>query len=162
MTISTGDTLPGATLYRMGEGGPEAVEMSDLAGSGKVVIFGLPAAFSGTCSNSHVPSFIGSMGKLKDKGVDEVICVSVNDAFTMGAWDESLGASKAGIHMLGDASGGFTKAVGMDFDAPAIGFFGRSKRYSMLVEDGVVKAVNIEENPGACEISGGEAILDSL
>src|SRR5690606_12621297 len=119
-------------------------------------------AYTGTCSTAHVPSFMRVREKLAEKGVDEVICVSVNDAFVMKAWGEATGASAAGITMLADADSSFTKALGLEFSVPAIGFFDRSKRYSLYAEDGVVKQLNLEESPGTCEISGGEALLEQL
>jgi len=162
MTISIGDKLPGATLYQMGAEGPETTDLAPRLAGRKVVIFGLPGAYTGTCSTAHVPSFVRNMDAIKSKGVDEVICLSVNDPFVMGAWGEATGATEAGISMLGDASADFTKAIGMDFDAPPAGLFARSKRYSMIVEDGTVTQLNEEPAPGQCDISGGETVLDQL
>jgi peroxiredoxin len=161
MTIAEGSTLPAATLLKIGEAGPEAVPLADKLKGRKVVIFGLPGAYTGTCSTAHVPSFIRTAKKLADKGVDEIICVSVNDPHVMKAWGETTGATSAGITMLGDADSSFTKAIGMDFDAPAAGFHARSKRYSLLAEDGVVKIFNPEVSRG-CEISAGEHLLSQL
>ena len=160
--LTKGATLPEATLLRMGAEGAEEVSLASLLKGRKVVIFGLPGAYTGTCTSAHVPSFMRVRGKLAEKGVDEVICVSVNDAFVMKAWGEATGAAAAGITMLGDADSSFTKAIGMAFSAPAIGFFDRSKRYSLYAEDGVVKQLNLEESPGACEISAGETLLGQL
>lgn len=162
MTISTGDTLPDATVLRMGAKGPEAVQMADLMKGRKVVIFGLPGAFTGTCSTAHVPSFMRTMDGFKGKGVDEVICLSVNDPFVMAAWSKDTGAGDAGITMLGDAESAFTTAIGMEFTAPPVGLVSRSKRYSLLAEDGVVKILNEEGSPGECEISAGETLLAAL
>ncbi|GHC55585.1 peroxiredoxin [Neogemmobacter tilapiae] len=162
MTISVGDKLPGANLLRMGENGPEAVALADRLAGKKVVIFGLPGAYTGTCTTAHVPSFMRNKDKLAAKGVDEVICVSVNDPFVMKAWGESTGATAAGISMLGDADGSFTKAIGLNFDAPPAGLIGRSKRYALMADNGVVKVLNLEESPGVCDISGGEAMLDAI
>jgi len=162
MSITVGDRLPEATLGRMGEKGPETLALSDLTNGRKVVFFAVPAAFSRTCDTAHVPSFIRVKDALASKGVDQIICVSVNDYFVMDAWAKSTGAEAAGITMLADADGAFTRAVGMNFDAPPVGFYGRSKRYAMLVEDGVVKVLNIEESPGTCELSGGEAMLGAI
>jgi len=162
MTISTGDKLPDAKLFQFGAAGPEAVSMADKLAGRKVVIFGLPGAYTGTCSTAHVPSFIRTKGQFDGKGVDEIICISVNDPFVMKAWGEATGASAAGITMLGDAMSEFTKAIGMDFDAPPAGLVGRSKRYAMLVEDGVVKVLNQEANNGECSVSAGEGLLDSM
>lgn len=160
--ISTGDTLPDATLTQMGAEGPEEVRISDKTKGRKVVIFAVPGAYTGTCTTAHVPSFIRTKDQFDAKGVDEVICISVNDPFVMHAWGESTGATAAGLTMLGDATSEFTKALGMDFDAPPVGLIARSKRYAMLVEDGKVVALNLEENPGVCEVSAGEALLDAI
>jgi peroxiredoxin len=162
MTISVGSKLPAATLQQFGANGPEAVDLAAKLAGRKVVIFGLPGAYTGTCTTAHVPSFIRTREKLAAKGVDEVICLSVNDAFVMKAWGDSTGAAAAGITMLGDVDAGFTKAIGMNFSVPAIGFFDRSKRYALYAEDGVVKVLHAEENPGQCDISGGEAMLAAI
>jgi len=162
MTITTGERLPAAKLMVVGAKGPEPVELEAKLKGRKVVIFAVPGAFTPTCHSAHVPSFLRVKDKLAAKGVDEVICVAVNDPWVMQAWGEATGASAGGITMLSDASGAFTKAIGMDFDAPPVGFSGRSKRYAMLVEDGVVKVFNIEQASGTCELSGGEAMLDAL
>ena len=162
MTISQGVTLPDATLYQMGAEGPEAVALSSLTKGRKVVIFALPGAYTGTCTTAHVPSFIRTRDQFAAKGVDDVICISVNDPFVMGAWGESTGATHAGIKMLGDSAAEFTKAIGMDFTAPPAGLIDRSKRFSMLVDDGVVTILNEEGSPGECEISAGETLLDQM
>lgn len=162
MSISVGSNLPDATLLQMGENGPEGVSLAAKLKDRKVVIFGLPGAYTGTCTTAHVPSFIRTMDKLATKGVDEVICVSVNDPFVMQAWGASTGAAAAGITMLGDGDAGFTKAIGMEFTVPAIGFHDRSKRYALYADNGVVKVLHIDENAGVCELSGGEAMLDAI
>ena len=162
MTISVGAKLPDASLQVMGANGPEAVSLASKLAGRNVVIFGLPGAYTGTCTTAHVPSFIRTKEKLAAKGVDEVICLSVNDAFVMKAWGDSTGATAAGITMLGDVDAGFTKAIGMNFSVPAIGFFDRSKRYALYAVDGVVKVLHAEENAGQCEISGGEAMLAAI
>jgi peroxiredoxin len=107
-----------------------------------------------------VPSFIRTKDGFAGKGVDEIICISVNDPFVMQAWGEQTGATEAGITMLGDADASFTKAMGMDFSAPPVGLIDRSKRYAMIVEDGIVKAMGVEDNPGVCDASAGEALLE--
>ncbi|MGR3465910.1 redoxin family protein [Limimaricola sp.] len=162
MTISVGDRLPRATLLRLGENGPEPVAMDEFVQGRRVVIFGLPGAYTGTCSTAHVPSFMRSMGPLGDKGVDAVICVSVNDPFVMRAWGESTGAADAGITFLADASSEFTSAMGMEFTNAERGFIRRSKRYALMAEDGVVRVLHEEEGPGMCEISGGESMVAAL
>ncbi len=160
--ISTGDMLPDATLIQMGADGPGEVRISEKTKGRKVVIFAVPGAFTGTCTTAHVPSFMRTKGQFDAKGVDEIICISVNDPFVMGAWGESTGATAAGLTMLADAASEFTKAIDMDFDAPPVGLLARSKRYAMLVDDGKVIALNIEENPGVCEISAGEGLLETF
>jgi peroxiredoxin len=162
LTIAVGSALPAATLLQMGANGPEAVDLAARLKGRKVVIFGLPGAYTGTCTTAHVPSFIRTAPKFAEKGVDEIICVSVNDPFVMKAWGESTGAAAAGLTLLGDADASFTKAIGMDFTVPGIGFFARSKRYALLAEDGVVKVLNLEESPGQCEISAGETLLAQI
>lgn len=162
MTITTGDTLPDATLLFMGADGPASVTMAEKVKGRKVVIFGLPGAYTGVCTTAHVPSFMRTAEAFKAKGVDEIICVSVNDPFVMQAWGASTGATDAGLTLLGDAESEFTKAIGMNFSAGPVGFVERSKRYAMLVEDGVVKVLNAEDSPGECEISAGETLLDQM
>lgn len=162
MTITTGDTVPNATLLRIGEAGPEQVVLADRLKGRKVVIFGLPGAYTGTCSTAHVPSFIATIDDFKAKGVDEVICLAVNDPFVMQAWGDVTGATAAGITMLADADSAFTLAAGMEFSAPPVGFANRSKRYAMLVDDGVVSILNAEASPGECEISAGQTLLAAM
>jgi cytochrome c peroxidase len=162
MAIATGDKLPEATLVQMGAEGPEPVSLSDKLSARKVVIFAVPGAFTPTCHSAHVPSFVRTKAAFADKGVDEILCVSVNDPFVMKAWGEATGASEAGITMLADPESAFTTAIGMNFDAPPVGLMARSKRYAMLVEDGVVRVLHAEENPGVCETSGGEALLEAI
>ena len=162
MTIAQGDRLPEATLVKMGPDGPETVDLAKHAAGKTLVVFAVPGAFTPTCHSAHVPSFIRTKDGFSEKGVDEIICVSVNDPFVLKAWGESTGATEAGITMLGDAQSAFTKAIGMDFDTPPAGLIGRSKRYAMIVEDGVVTRLHVEESPGVCEISGGEALLAEL
>ncbi|WP_170479530.1 peroxiredoxin [Ruegeria arenilitoris] len=160
--ISTGNVLPEATLIQMGSEGPEKVSVSDKTKGRKVVIFAVPGAFTGTCTTAHVPSFIRTKSQFDAKGVDEIICLSVNDPFVMNAWGESTGATEAGITMVSDAGSEFTKAIGMNFDAPPVGLIARSKRYAMLVDDGKVVALNLEESPGTCETSAGEGLLEVI
>lgn len=160
--ISVGDTLPDATLLKMGAEGPAPVQIQDKVKGRKVVIFAVPGAFTPTCHSAHVPSFVRTKTEFDAKGVDEVICVSVNDPFVMDVWGDASGASEAGITMLADPLSEFTRAIGMQFDAPVVGLMGRSKRYAMVVEDGMVTHLNLEDDPGACDVSAGEAILKEL
>ena len=160
MAISVGGRLPDATFLRLGAEGPEQVTLADVTKGRKLVIFAVPGAFTRTCSAAHLPSFVRTADGFKEKGVDEIICISVNDPFVLNAWADGAGAQA--ITMLADAEGGFTKAIGMDFNAPPVGLIGRSKRYSMLVEDGVVTQLNAEDSPGECDISAGETLLATL
>jgi len=164
MTIKVGDTLPEATLNEFieveGNGcsiGPNAFKVSDLVRGKKILVFGLPGAYTPTCSAQHVPGYLKQHDALKAKGVDEIWCVSVNDAFVMGAWgrDQQCGGK---IRMMADGSGEFTKALGLELDLSARGMGVRSKRYAMLVEDGVVRSLDVEA-PGKFEVSGAEAML---
>jgi len=167
MTIKVGDRLPDATLSEFidveTEGctlGPNTFKVSDLTRGKKIAIFGLPGAYTPTCSAKHVPGYIAHADALKAKGVDEIWCVSVNDAFVMGAWGREQKATGT-VRMMGDGSAEFTKALGMEFDLTARGMGVRSQRYSMLVEDGVVKQLNLEA-PGKFEVSNAETLLGQL
>ncbi|MEM6938526.1 MAG: peroxiredoxin [Pseudomonadota bacterium] len=162
MTITTGETLPDATLVHMGAEGPEPVQLSEKLKGRKVVLFAVPGAYTPTCHSAHVPSFIRTKDQFDAKGVHEVICIACNDPFVMKSWGEATGAAGAGITMLADAQSEFTKAIGMDFDAPPVGLLARSKRYAMLVDDGKVTLLQTEENPGVCEVSAGEALLANM
>lgn len=162
MAISQGDTLPDATLSFMGDEGPATVQLSEKAKGRKIVVFALPGAFTGTCTTAHVPSFIRTKDDFAAKGVDEIICLSVNDPFVMGAWGESTGATAAGITMLGDPEAAFTKAMGREFSAPPAGLVDRSKRYAMVVEDGKITLLQEDESPGVCDVSGGEGLLSAM
>jgi peroxiredoxin len=167
MTIKVGDTLPAGTLSEFieveGNGcsvGPNTFKVEDLTRGKKVVIFGLPGAFTPTCSAKHVPSYLANYDKLKTKGVDDILCVSVNDAFVMGAWarDQKAGGK---VRMMGDGSADYTKALGLVLDLTPKGMGVRCQRFSMLVDNGVVKTLNIEA-PGKYEVSGGETMLTQL
>ncbi len=162
MRLAEGDRLPQARLQKIGAKGVEQVDLEAVLAGRKVVIFGLPGAYTGTCSKAHVPSFIRTKGGFDAKGVDEIICVSVNDAYVMRAWGEVTGATAAGITMLGDPESAFTLAIGMEFSTPDSGFINRSKRYAMYVEDGVVKVLHREKGTGVCDLSGGESMLEAI
>lgn len=159
--IAVGDRLPEATLLSVHADDGKKVALAEKLKGRKVVIFGLPGAFTSTCSTTHVPSFMRTAKALADKGVDEIICLSVNDPFVMDAWGKATGAIAAGITMLADADGSFTKAIGKAYDWVPDGFYGRSRRYSMLVEDGVVTRYFPEDKPG-CNISAGEHMLSEI
>ena len=159
MTISEGGRLPDARLVHMGAKGPETVDINDYVKGRKVIIFGLPGAFTSTCSAIHLPSFMATADEFSEKGVDEIICVSVNDPFVMKAWGDATGAIEAGITMLADPDASFTKGIGMNFTVEAIGFFDRSNRYAAIVEDGIVSHVNIDA-PNTCDITTGQRLLE--
>ena len=160
MTIHVGDKVPSATLMEMQDGGPKPVKTDDLFAGKKVVVFALPGAFTPTCSAKHVPGFVQNFDALKAKGVDAIACVSVNDAFVMGAWGKDQNAGGK-VHMLADGNGDFTRAVGLEMDGTKFGMGKRSQRFSMLVVDGTVKELNVEE-PGAFNVSTAEHILKQL
>ncbi|MEM9247339.1 MAG: peroxiredoxin [Pseudomonadota bacterium] len=162
MGLETGQKLPDAQLLTMGADGPETVSLADKLAGRKVVIFGLPGAYTGVCSTAHVPSFIRTADGFAAKGVEEIICLSVNDPFVLQAWGESTGATAAGLTLLGDADGSFTKAIGMDFTAPPAGLIGRSTRYALVAEDGVVTVVQADASPGVCDLSSGESLLEAI
>ena len=162
MTIKTGDSLPDSELLRLGDSGPEKVRLTELTAGRKVAIFGVPGAYTPTCSNEHVPSFVENKNKLSEGGIEDVICVSVNDPFVMKAWGDATGAGDAGIIMLADADASFTKSAGLEFTIADAGFYDRASRFSMIVDDGVVAAINVEESPGACGITRGDSLLDQI
>ena len=160
MTIKVGDKVPSALLMEMKGGTPQPVKTDEFFAGKKVAVFALPGAFTPTCSAKHLPSFIQHADELKAKGVDAIACISVNDAFVMGAWGEQQKADGK-VAMLADGNGDFTKAVGLEMDGSKFGMGKRSQRYSMLVDDGVVKSLNVEE-PGAFSISSAEHMLKQL
>ena len=160
MTIKVGDKLPEATLTTMTAEGPQPTSVGDLFGGRKVVLFAVPGAFTPTCHKNHLPGFVTNADAIRAKGVDMIVCLSVNDAFVMDAWGKATGAEGV-LTMAADGNGEFTKALGLEMDASGFGMGTRSKRYSMLVDDGVVKAINLEPAGGA-EVSGAENILSQL
>ncbi|MBX6327517.1 MAG: peroxiredoxin [Pseudolabrys sp.] len=161
MPIKVGDRLPAAKFRVMTAEGPAWKTTDDIFKGRKVALFAVPGAFTPTCNNLHLPSFLNNIDALKAKGVQAVAVTGVNDVFVMDAWRK---ASNAGdkIEFLADGNGEFAKAIDMAFDGSGNGLGLRSKRYSMLVEDGVVKKLNVEDAPGKCEISSGQALLAQL
>ena len=160
MQISVGDTIPSATFVRMGAEGPEQIALKDITTGKKVIIFGLPGAYTGVCSTAHVPSFIAAMDDLKAKGVDEVICVSVNDPFVMGAWSQDQNVDDR-VMMVADGSAAFTKATGLGLDLTERGLGLRCQRFSMVVVDGVVQSLHIDP-AGSFEDTSAEKMLGEL
>jgi glutaredoxin/glutathione-dependent peroxiredoxin len=160
MTIKPGDRIPSATLMQMKGGAPQPVKTDDLFRGKKIALFALPGAFTPTCSAKHLPGYLQHADDLRNKGVDAIACVSVNDAFVMGAWGESQNAGDR-VMMLADGNGDFTRALGLEMDATKYAMGKRSQRFSMLVDDGVVKTLNVED-PGAFSVSSAEHMLQQL
>ncbi len=159
MTISVGDRIPDVTLVKTTENGPEKVQAGDYFKGKKVALFSVPGAFTPTCSARHLPGYVEKAQDLKSKGVDEIACTAVNDAFVMGAWNENAGSED--ITMLADGNGEFAEAVGLTMDGSGFGLGKRGQRYSMIVEDGVVKELNVEQ-PGDFSVSSAEHMLGQL
>jgi len=160
MAIQVGDKVPAVNLRVLTAEGPKEVTSDELFAGKKVALFAVPGAFTPTCSQRHLPGYVDKAAQLKAKGVDTIACVSVNDAFVMGAWgkDQNCGDK---VMMLADGSGDFTRAVGLELDATRNGLGKRSQRYSMLVDNGVVKALNVEA-PGKFEVSDADTMLKAL
>ncbi len=160
MTIAVGDKIPDVKVQVPGTNGPEAAQTADLLGTGTVVLFGLPGAFTPTCSDHHLPGFVIRAEDLKDKGVDRIYCVSVNDAFVMGAWGQA-NEVEGKVGLIADGSATFTKELGLDVDLTGGGLGVRSKRYAMIIKDGVVSNLAVEETLGL-DVSSAEAVLKAL
>jgi len=160
MAIKAGDKVPSVTLRYLTPEGPKGVSSEEFFGGKKVVLFGLPGAFTRTCSERHLPSYVTHAAELRAKGVDTIACLAVNDPFVMGAWGKQHQADDK-VVMLGDGSGDFTRAIGLELDRIKEGMGVRSQRYSMLVDNGVVKALHVEQ-PGQFDVSSAEAMLKAL
>ncbi len=160
MGVSVGDKLPEATFMEMTANGPEPRSTGDVFAGKTVALFAVPGAFTPTCSAKHLPGFVDQSEALAAKGVDEIVCTSVNDVFVMGAWGESAGAGSK-VRMLADGNGAFAKALGLEMDASGFGMGQRSKRYSMLVKDGVVQELNVEDG-GEFKVSSADYLLGQL
>ena len=161
MTIQIGDRIPSATLTRATDDGPKPISTDELFGGKTVALFAVPGAFTPTCSARHLPGFKDHRGDLSAKGVDTIACLSVNDGFVMGAWAESQGITDDSIVMLADGNGDLTRALGLVLDGTGFGLGERSQRYSMLVKDGVVTQLNIEQG-GEFKVSSAEHLLAQL
>jgi len=160
MSISTGQKLPSVNLYRMGARGPEKVSSDELFAGKKTVLFAVPGAFTPTCSKAHLPGYVAKADELFAKGVDQIVCLSVNDAFVMDAWGKQQNADD-NIQMIADGNGDFTRAVGLDWDMSSRGLGLRSQRYAMIIEDGTVTGLYVEE-PGKFEVSDVDSVLHAL
>lgn len=158
MSFIVGDRLPHATLIAMADGTPGQVELDQFLAGRSVVLFGLPGAYTDTCSTIHLPSFIRTADAFRATGIDEIACLAVNDPFVLDVWGKSSGAADAGIAMLADAGADFTNAIGMAFTAPPVGLYNRSNRYALILEDGVIAVANVDA-PNTCNLSVGEELL---
>lgn len=159
MTISVGDRIPDTTLVKVTADGPEQISTADFLSGRTVALFAVPGAFTPTCSNNHLPGFVARHAELTARGVDEVACVSVNDAFVMGAWSKAGDAGA--ITMLADGNADFARALGLDNDSSRFGMGTRSKRYAMIVEDGIVKSLHVEA-PGEFKVSSADHLLSTM
>lgn len=160
MTIKVGDKLPEATFMTMGADGPMPVTTSDVFGGKRVALFAVPGAFTPTCSAKHLPGFKDNAEAFKAKGVDAIACTSVNDVFVMGAWGKDQGVSEE-MQMLADGNGDFAKDIGLELDASGFGMGARSQRYAMVVKDGVVESLHVEDG-GEFKVSSAEYLLDHM
>ncbi|RAN34599.1 peroxiredoxin [Hyphomonas pacifica] len=160
MSIKVGDKLPEATFMEMTADGPQPRTTADVFGGKTVALFAVPGAYTPTCSARHLPGFVDKAGDLKAKGVDEIVCTSVNDVFVMGAWGKDADANES-VRMLADGNGAFAKAVGLEMDATGFGMGQRSQRYSMIVKDGVVSELNVEDG-GEFKVSSVDYMLSQL
>jgi peroxiredoxin len=160
MTINKGDKVPSTTFVKMTENGPEQVPSDEFFKGRRVALFSVPGAFTPTCSAKHLPGYIEKAGDLKAKGVDEIACTAVNDAFVMSAWGKNAGSADK-VTMLADGNGDFAKAVGLEMDGTKFGMGKRGQRFSMLVNDGVVEQLNVEA-PGEFKVSSAEHMLSQI
>jgi glutaredoxin/glutathione-dependent peroxiredoxin len=159
MTIAVGEKIPDVKLMKAGESGPEPVQTADYFKGKRVALFSVPGAFTPTCSAKHLPGYVEKASELKAKGIDEIACTAVNDAFVMGAWGKAAGSPD--VTMLGDGNGDFAKAVGLVMDGSGFGMGARGQRFSMVVNDGTVEQLNIEA-PGEFKVSSAEHMLEQL
>ncbi|MEO2174202.1 MAG: peroxiredoxin [bacterium] len=159
MALQVGDKIPEVTMKVMGDKGPQDLSTDALFAGKKVVLFAVPGAFTPTCSAAHLPGFVVNADKIKEKGVDSVVCLSVNDAFVMDAWGKDRNAEE--LIMAADGNGDFTKAMGLELDGSGFGLGTRSQRYALIAEDGVISTLNVESGPGL-DVSSAETILAAL
>ncbi|MEO0918445.1 MAG: peroxiredoxin [Pseudomonadota bacterium] len=162
MTVAVGDKIPSVKLINQMDGDPEQIDIAERVAGKRVVIFGLPGAYTGICSSAHLPSFIRTADAFRSNGIDEIICVAVNDVRVMNHWGTHSGAHDAGILMLADWDSELTKALGLEFSVPALGFKDRMTRCAMIVEDGVVAVLQFEEDNGTCNLTAGETLLEMV
>lgn len=161
MALSAGDTIPDVTLMTMGSDGPSPVQAGSVLGTGTVVLFGVPGAFTPACSDQHLPGFVALADQLKSKGVDTVACIAVNDAFVMDAWAEARGTGDA-ILMLADGNADFAKAAGLELDGSGFGLGTRFQRFAAIISDGTVREIGVEDAPTDVTVSSAESVLQKL
>ncbi len=160
MSIAVGDKIPDVKVMVATSDGPQAAQTGELLGSGKVALFSVPGAFTPTCSAKHLPGFVEKEGDFKAKGIDKIVCMSVNDAFVMGAWGKAQNAGDK-VVMMADGNGDFARALGLVMDGKGFGMGERSQRFSAVIDNGVVKKLNVEK-PGAFEVSSADHMLGQL
>jgi glutaredoxin/glutathione-dependent peroxiredoxin len=159
MTIKAGDKIPGCTLKTMGEKGPVDISTDQIFAGKKVLLFAVPGAFTPGCSVTHLPGYVVNADKIKARGVDTIVCMSVNDAFVMGAWGKAQNAEE--LLMLADGNGDFTRALGLELDGRGFGLGTRSQRFAMIVENGKVTHLNVEPGPGV-DVSSADTMMGLL
>jgi len=159
MNLSINQELPDATLAQMTDDGPVEVNLSDLTKNKKIILIGMPGAFTQTCTNDHLPSLIRTASDLFRNGIDEIICIVVNDVHVAKAWGEATGATKGGIKILTDAESKFAKSTELNFSVPPVGFFNRLQRVAMILENNVIKHIQLEDKRSSCEMTSGETLL---
>lgn len=162
MSMKIGDRIPHTTLLVMEDGQPKQVDSHELLGQGRAVVFAMPGAFTGTCSKLHIPSVVRNAEAMRAKGIDTVAILAVNDPFAMSAWGDANGADTAGVEMLADPQAAWSEAVGLTFSVPERGLINRSARYAMVIEEGVITRMEVDEAGPVCTISSGDAVLDIL
>lgn len=160
MAIEVGDRIPDVQLWTMTSEGPKGIGAAEALGSGRVVLFAVPGAFTPTCSDHHLPGFVLRADDIRAKGVDTIACLSVNDPFVMAAWGRDRGTGDQ-VLMLSDGNGDFTRAAGLEMDGSKFGLGSRSQRYAMIIEDGVVRSIFVEPGPGL-EVSSADSVLKAL
>ena len=162
MTIAVGEALPQTTLFEMTADGPKSVPSAEVLGVGTVALFAVPGAFTPTCHMKHMPSYVEHAAALREKGADAVVCLTVNDPFVADAWAEQTGAKAAGIRVIADPAAEMVKAMGLDFDGAVVGLGPRAQRFSMVVKDGKVAALNVEDAPSDMGVTSAGSLLASL
>ena len=162
MTLSIGQELPTTILSDMTSDGPKATDLNELTSGKKVVLIGMPGAFTQTCTNNHLPSLIKNSSAIFEKGIDDIICIVVNDIHVAKAWGEITGATQAGIKILCDLESKFATAVDLTFSVPKVGFFDRLQRVLIILDDNKIKHIQLEKKRGECELTSGENILELI